>query len=251
MSSATYQFPPDRQRGAIRRRASAFLVVLVVHCLLAGVLLMLTPARPHLPDEAKIFELLSFSEPKPAPAPAPKAKRAASKPSPVKPPTKPPVTPPVTPPVQPTTPTPPKLFDKLLFDAIDISKLPNRRNESAAGKTAEGTGKDSTAAYGPGEGPGGKTLYNAEWYREPTHAELAYYLPNGAPQDSWAMIACRTVEKNGVEDCQELGESPPGSGLARALRQAAWQFRVLPPRVDGRKMVGTWVRIRFDFSRAE
>ena len=124
------------------------------------------------------------------------------------------------------------------FAASDISKL-GHQGEAASG--------NSSSAYGPGEGPGGARLYNAEWYRRPSHAELAGYLKNGAPPGSWAMIACKTVEHFHVEDCIQLGESPPGSGLSRALREAAWQFLVRPPRVDGKPQIGAWVRIRFDF----
>ena len=144
------------------------------------------------------------------------------------------------------------MFDKQLFEAIDITKLPNHRAEQSASadSSASSSPGDSTAAYGPGQGPGGQTLYNAEWQREPTHAEIAYYLPNGAPQGAWAVIACRTIANYRVEDCQELGDSPPGLRLAGAIRQAAWQFRVRPPRIDGKPQVGAWVRIRIDFSQA-
>lgn len=99
-----------------------------------------------------------------------------------------------------------------------------------------------------GKGPHGETLYAAEWARAPTDAELAGYLPKDAP-DGWGLIACKTIPGNRVEDCVELGQSPPGSHLASAVRQAAWQFRVRPPRKGGKVLVGEWVRIRIDYER--
>lgn len=146
------------------------------------------------------------------------------------------------------TQAPPPAFIHLShsdFAAADISRLPRHDQASAN----DGSSRGNAAAYGPGEGPGGAHLYNAQWYREPTHAELATYLPKGAPPGSWGVIACRTIDHFHVENCAELDESPPGSGLARALRRASWQFLVRPPRIDGKVLVGSWVRIRFDFTR--
>ena len=127
--------------------------------------------------------------------------------------------------------------------AADISKM----GRSAGNSSASG---NSAGAYGPGEGPGGAKMFNAEWYREPTRAEIGGYLPGAVPPGSWGMIACKTIEHNRVENCMQLGESPPGSGLARALRLASWQFLVRPPRIDGKPIIGAWVRIRFDFTEA-
>lgn len=145
---------------------------------------------------------------------------------------------------QPVMPLPFIQMSREQYAAADISKL-GKKQEQAGNSGASGG-----SAAGPGEGPGGARLYNAEWYREPTDAEMVTYMPKRDVSGGWAMIACKTQEKFRVDDCQELGESPPGSGLARALRQAAWQFLVRPPRIDGKPQIGVWVRIRFDFTKA-
>ncbi|MEA3541712.1 MAG: hypothetical protein U9R77_06305 [Pseudomonadota bacterium] len=128
--------------------------------------------------------------------------------------------------------------------SADIGKMPRR----AAGDGSAGQG-NSAAVAGPGEGPGGVQLFEAQWYRRPTHAELSPYLPNDAPTSGWGLVACKTIDHYHVENCQVMGESPMGSGFGRAVRLAAWQFLVLPPRVNGKVMVGSWVRIRIDYSR--
>ena len=131
------------------------------------------------------------------------------------------------------------------FSASDIGRLPSRGS-------AEGTGGstgNSRAVAGPGEGPGGVQLYEAEWYRRPTDAELAGYMPANPPREGWGLVACKTIENFHVENCQPLGESPLGSGFAKAVRQAAWQFLVRPPRIDGKAQVGAWVRIRIDYTQ--
>ena len=133
------------------------------------------------------------------------------------------------------------------FAAMDISKFGSK---SVGGKAS--SAGDSAAPYGPGEGPGGKPLYNAEWVREPTDAELNPYFAEAKarPPGAWAMVACRTIANNRVDNCQSLGESPPGAGLAKALRLASWQFLVRPPRDGNKPLLGVWVRIRFDFNKA-
>lgn len=129
------------------------------------------------------------------------------------------------------------------YRATDITKM--KRQESGGGVPSAGGSPGDSASVG--QGPGGVRLYAAQWYREPTDAEIGPYMPPRRTNGDWAMIACKTVEKYHVEDCQELGESPPGSGLARGIRQASWQFLVRPPRVNGKPQIGEWVRIRFDF----
>ena len=146
-------------------------------------------------------------------------------------------------PAKPTIETPRELswieMSKAEMAAADISRFP-KSSESASAAS----GGDSEEV---GRAPNGEVLYAADWARKPTNTELNGYLPPNAP-DGWGLIACRTVAGNRVEDCLELGQSPRGSRLASAVRQAAWQFRVLPPRRNGRPLIGSWVRIRIDYS---
>lgn len=150
--------------------------------------------------------------------------------------------------INPTLPPDFVVMSRKDYASADIGRMA-RATGGGAGQSGEDRG--GGAAAGVGEGPGGATLYAAQWYREPRDAELAPYLPAQRAPGSWAIIACRTIPAWHVEDCREMDESPRGSGLARALRQAAWQFLVRPPRVDGKPQMGVWVRIRFDFTRAK
>jgi protein TonB len=226
-----------RRYARIEGRTLAFLVVQLVHLLLGFMLLTLSPKLARKPLEMAM-ELRNFAEPKTQQATAaPKAKTAVKTP---KPPT--PVHPPTRPPIPPQNLT----FGPQVDPSFDISKMPNHKAEMAQ---ADGDSSgDATAAIGPGQGPNGEPLYNAEWYREPTHAELVTYLPPAAGPGSWAIIACRTIEQFRVEDCEIIDESPRGIGLARGLQNAAWQFRVRPPRKGGKAMIGAWVKIRYDIT---
>ncbi|PZQ61138.1 MAG: hypothetical protein DI544_06075 [Sphingomonas taxi] len=163
---------------------------------------------------------------------------------------------PVTPtPAQPRPPTPaPPVPDPVLhlpgvmilsrsdYAAADIGRIKGTAGPVAAPGGDSGDGDTSETV---GLGPGGEPLYAAEWYRKPTRAETSTYMPAG--RTGWGMVACRTAPRYHVEDCRELGETP-GSGIARGLRQAAWQFLVRPPRKGGTPQIGAWVRIRFDIT---
>lgn len=132
------------------------------------------------------------------------------------------------------------------FAASDISKMPSRPANADSEGADGGAGAGSSSAVVGGFR--GEALYAADWYRPPSDAELSAYLPRNAPRVGWGMIACRTASNFRVEDCEEIGQYPPGSGFAGAVRQAAWQFRVLPPRIGGKAQIGVWVRIRIDYT---
>ena len=125
----------------------------------------------------------------------------------------------------------------------DIGKI---RGKALAGENGGGATGDQAAS---GDGPSGERLYNPDWFRKPTDTELATYLPKRNPGEGWGTIACRTIENHRVEDCQILGESPGGSGYGRAVLNAAWQFQVIPPRVNAKPQLGVWVRIRIEYTQ--
>jgi protein TonB len=117
------------------------------------------------------------------------------------------------------------------------------------------TGPPNRPATGDSERVGtagnGEPLYRARWYREPTDQELRGYLST-ASGPGYALINCRTVPDFRVEDCELIDEYPSGAQIGRAVMAAAWQFKVRPPQVGGRSLVGAWVRIRitYQISRA-
>lgn len=157
----------------------------------------------------------------------------------------------VTPPVQ-VPPTPPVTFPPEMiilsrqdFAAADVSKIVRSPNTGGGTDGAARTA-DSGTGDAVGTGPDGQPMYNAQWYRKPTRAEWATYMPKREPVvGDWGVIICKTVERYRVEDCHELGESP-GSGLAGTMRQAAWQFLIRPPRRGGKPLIGTWVRVKYE-----
>ncbi|HEY6815907.1 MAG TPA: hypothetical protein VI168_10245 [Croceibacterium sp.] len=95
-----------------------------------------------------------------------------------------------------------------------------------------------------GTAPNGEPLYAAKWYREPGE-EFRGFLSAASP--GWGLMACRTIADFYVTDCVALGETP-GSRLTRSMLAGSGVLRVRPPRLGGRSLVGSWVRIRIDYT---
>jgi len=227
----------DWRRPSPRQRALAIALTICAELVFVILLLGLAPKlieTVETPNEPLTLDLAPPAPEARKTAPRPKEKsRAAASANAAKRPIRPPL-----PPLPPQAKSPWVELSKDELAASDISKLGTR-----------GESRGTATAMGPGEGPGGAQLYKAEWVVEPTNAQLAYYLPEGTGPGSWAEIACKTIENYRVENCRLLGEAPMGSGLARAMRLASWQFKVRPPRIDGKPMVGVWVRIHFDWGK--
>ena len=233
-----YRLPSPTERTPLQRRLAGLGLALAVNVLLLLILLTLGVLPVKLPkaEPGLVVDLLPSPEPSPSrsPSPAPKSAQVTPRPVQVKQAQRAPETPKM------PTRNPITLIEMSAADfaASDISKLP---------KANDGSGMSDSKVVG--RGPNGELLYAPEWAREPTDAELSGYLPRNAP-DGYGLIACRTIPQNRVDDCVELENSPPGSHLASAVRQAAWQFRVRPPRKGGKALVGEWVRIRIDYIRS-
>lgn len=235
---ATYRPTAPYERPPLRRRASGLALALGVNLAL---LLMLLTLGKFAPEARKVSQALvvdflpeSHSAEVRTNTEVDRQESAHSKTKPL--PKPPPVVLPVKPTIANPPPAPPWVeMSKGELAASDIGHL---------SKSTSGSAGDSEVV---GSGPHGETLYAAEWARHPTDAELGGYLPASAP-DGYGLIACKTVPGDRVEDCVELDQTP-GSHLASAVRQAAWQFRIRPPRRNGVTLVGSWVSIRIDYER--
>jgi protein TonB len=239
-----YRLPSPYDRQPLRRRASGFALALAINVGLLLILMTLGVIPP--PSQKTMRGIVVDLIPQSRSSSATQQKTAVQRPKvqthrpvPKPPPVILPVKPTIAPPPQPSTkPTPWLEMSKEDMAASDISKIP------AAGS---GGGGDSEVV---GKGPNGEALYAAQWAREPTDAEIGGYWPHNV--SGWGLVACKTIPNDRVEDCVELDQSPPGSHLASAVRQAAWQFRVRPPRKGGRALIGAWVRILIEIeSRTE
>ncbi|WP_374594153.1 hypothetical protein [Sphingosinicella sp.] len=233
---------PARLRDGFKRRGAGILFALFVEGLLALLLLTLAPSISEKVVPMAVFRLDMIRDEEPeSEAEAPETQSAAAQPPELKSPPKPVEPPPV--PIE----LPVIQLSREEMAATDIAKLPPPTAPAPRpmmGPPAPTFAGDSQRV--DGTGPNGEPLYAASWYREPYDDELAGYLST-ARGPGWGLIACRTVQDFRVEDCVALGEYPQGSQIARSVLAAAWQFRVRPPQIGGRAMVGEWVRIRIDY----
>jgi protein TonB len=247
----------DSRRRRVSQRSATLTVVIALHLLLMLALMRLASpaARPPEFDRNPVtFELLPDAPRAPMPTrTAAKPARASGGTAPKTPaPKTAPV--PAKPPAQPVTQAPSAIWQQVLpltreeLAAADVSKMPSRSGEGNGAASGDSSGKGNGPTEAAGGAPGSERLYDADWFRRPTHAELAFYLPSGRDASGWGAIACQTMPDNRVENCREIGQSP-GSGLASAVRQAAWQFRIRAPRIGGRPIIGAWVTIRIDYIR--
>jgi len=249
MYSVSYPPIPETEveadRAIIRRRMLSFALTLVAHLLL--LLLLLRIAPPYAKMSRSGGSLVTFSVAPDAQEETAKS-RSVAKPrhSPAAAPAPAALPPPIVK-LPPVVAAPWVLTPGLeKFDVRQVPQHAKTQQSSDASVADESSGSsdsDRPVAYGPA----GQPLYDAQWYREPTDTELAYYLKNARPGPGYGTIGCQTIARYHVSNCVELDETP-GSGLARAVREAAWQFLVLPPRVGGHVIVGTWVRIRITYT---
>jgi protein TonB len=239
---------PDRGAFTRRQQLGPLVLTILLHIIVVALLLFYKGAPvPRMVEQSlKTIFLPPAKEESEEPAKAEtKQERKTEDSAASEPPANP--EPPVEPPKAPEPPPIPigpnwLTMSRADFAASDISKMARVRKGSDPGPAA-----DSTSAYGPGDGPGGAQLYDPDWFRRPTHAELDGYLAASMPSKGWGLIACQTIPRNRVDNCRTLGEFPLGSGFGKAVRDAAWQFQVLPPRINGKPMIGAWVRIRITY----
>ena len=232
------------------RRTLGIILALLIEALL--LLLLLSLGVGELPGKKegtiKVVNLSASEDPEDAPEPAgPEAEQQAEeRPVPQRPATEEPPPPhpapaaaPRVPAIQPPPPAQPPSA------AIPPSPAPPAPPGRTYGPPNKG-GSASRDTERVGTAPNGEPLYAAAWYREPGEELRAYLSTARGP--GWGLIACRTAPDYRVEDCVGLDEYPAGSQITRAVLAAAWEFKVRPPRLGGKSLVGSWVRIRIDYT---
>ena len=251
----------ERLRSGAGRRTLAISLALLIELLLLLLLLSLGVGKQPGKEDQSItvvnFEAAEEASEEAAQAPEP-APHAEERPAPQQQPTEQPLPP------QPAPPLPPRPVEAqpLPTPPVTIPAADERPPSAVAPPAAAQPAPPPRRVYGPpdtggspamrdservGTAPNGEPMYAAAWYREPRPDQLRAYLST-ASGPGWGLIACRTAPDYRVEDCVGLDEYPTGSQITRAVLAAAWEFKVRPPRVGGKSLVGSWVRIRIDYT---
>ncbi|MBU6165984.1 MAG: hypothetical protein KGQ52_07605 [Alphaproteobacteria bacterium] len=238
MTTATASFLSPTGLWPDRRRVPVLAAVLALHVLLILLLLWLAPPQPKGKPGPGSMVAVNIAAPTP--------ERARPK---VQPQLRPP-TPRSAPQPEPIIKAPDAPPAKWSFGDPALMGFDLRKTQRAELPAAQVAGANLPDTAVVGVAPDGSKLYAAEWQREPTDAELAFYIRGKGRPGAYGLIACRTAPRFRVEDCKAIGETP-GTGLGYAVQEAAWQFRVKPPRIDGEYQVGTWVSIRIDLRESE
>lgn len=230
-----------------RRRGIGLAAALAIEALLVLLLLTLSQSKdPPQPQGTTVTTFDASPEQEAAPDPPSEERQdPAARPSPA--PRQ--EAEPIPQPPQPVPPPAAVLPRRELPRDFDLAQLPKAPTRPAPAQPAYGP-QGSSGFPGDSErvgtAPDGSPLYAAEWYRRPSQKMLGDYLST-TRGPGWGLIACRTVPDWRVEDCVAVGEYPQGSGIARAVLAAAWEFQVRPPRLRGQHVYGAWVRIRIDY----
>lgn len=233
----------DLRRG--RDRAGALGLTLAAYALILTILAVFGggPLVPHKAEEA--LNTILIAPPKPPALPLPRqppSRREGGSPE-----------------LHKLSPEPALVPDKVapavIAPIVDLPKTDfalegpasTASGPSTTGGAGSGTGGTGTGT-GSQSGSGGVILYQAQWQKLNTAEELHRKVPRNAPSSGgWGEIACRSAPKFRVTDCKLWSESPKGSGYGQAVLGIADLFRVKPPVVDGKPLIGAWVLIHIGY----
>lgn len=238
MASPSYRIPSAYEQVPLRRRASGLSLTLALNLFLLFLLIGLA-RRPATAPPQRGPTIIGLSPNSPQseaqeerqPKQAQRARPRLEQPK-------------IVLPVPPTIAPPPSL------DMIELTREELQTTDQALAersRQAESGNAGGTDTPVVGRGPNGETLYAAEWVREPTNRELGNYATSRTTAGV-GVIACKTYPGYRVDDCVSLGSSPVSSRVDKVLLAAAWQFKVRPPRKDGRYLVGEWVNIQLTWN---
>ncbi len=218
------------QPSSDRRRAISLTLTILAHLLIAFLLWRLARCSTQTKEPGRSLTVnmlpvgdaeIDRDESEKAPARAPPRRAAAPRPS--RPPRHKTRAPDASVPPPVDTPFPAIWCSTRMISPPPTSarcRRANRRQRRQATRRGGRRGRRRCRGFERrgGTGPGGQRLYNAEWYVEPAQSQLSPYLPPNVPR-----VPGRNRMPHrcpiAVEDCVQLGDSQPGSGLARAIRE--------------------------------